>query len=145
MSRIWRVQANLTMPKFARMGQNGGFPKQIKFLNIFPEQRLFIQQDLEFWLKCKESVTQMKSGEIYKVFRTSGEIASAYRDPTKWPYILECKVNAEKFIQAVDKVIDVMETITCFLSFQLQYPVKIVHLELQSPSQKVEGEFDMVT
>ena len=131
------------MPKSIRKEPGGGFPKEFNPVNLFPEQQ-FIREGLEIWMRCKESITIKKPGDAYDVVQISGDIESSYREPTKCPYFLETKVSVENGQDAVDKVIGAMETIRDVLTFQLQYPVKIVHLEAHSPSQSVPGEFDMI-
>lgn len=134
----------MTMPRFIRKEPGGGFPKEFNPVNLFPEQQFIVREGPEIWMRCKESITIKKPGEAYDVVQISGDIESSYREPTKCPYFLESKANAESGQEAVDKVIGAMEAITDVLTFQLQYPVKIVHLEVHSPSQSVPSEFDMV-
>ena len=126
------------------MEADGRFPKQFNQHNVFPVQLLLDRDGLKIWMKCKEAVTQIKPGENFSLWHISGETASSYRDPTKCPYYLEAKVNANDGSEAVSKVIGEMERITDYLTFRLQYSVKIVRLEAYSPSQST-GMFDVVT
>jgi hypothetical protein len=131
------------MPRFLRKEPGGEFPKKFNQVNLIPEQQ-FVREGLEIWMRCKETVTTKKPEEQYDVVQLSGDIESSYREPSKCPYFLETRVSVDDGQDPVDKVIGAMETITDVLTFQLQYPVKIVHLETHSPSQSVPNEFDIV-
>jgi len=141
--RRWCVQATVTMPRFIRSGPDGSFPQTLESVNVYPEQRLIIKDGMEVWLKCKENISELEGK--YSHLDLEGEVEESYRDPRKAPYFLETFVHADMGIEAVDLVINLMELITDFLSFQLQYPVKIVHLMASSPSQTIEHKADVVT
>lgn len=95
-------------------------------------------------MRCRESVTSIESPADWVLIETAGEVDAGYRNPSSSPYFLEAVVSAESGERAVDGVINLMELITNFLTFQLQYPVKMVHLEACSPSPLVTNESEVV-
>ncbi len=127
------------MPVFVRNEPNGGMPHVLKTFNLYPEQRLFSKEEIEIWLRCRDAVTEIKSGERYSSFQLQGGL----NDSTKGPYYLETKIESEDAHEdAVNRVIGDMEMVTDFLSFQLNYPVKIGQLEACSPIQNAK-QFDV--
>jgi len=135
--RIWRIHATITMPKFTRMEADGSFPRVCSTFNLYSEQRLFNHGDIEIWIKCKEPVTH-DSG------RYSSVQSNVPPDPSNCPYFLESRVSSEESHEnAINRVISPMETITDFLTFQLNYPVKIIQMEAASPKPNATNEFDV--
>lgn len=132
------------MPKFAQKDSQGGLPPKLDALNVYPEQRLIVQDNVEIWLRCKGPVTRVESPKDYALIETAGEVDAAYRNPNSCPYFLDAMVPANSGKEAVDGVVGSMELITDFLTFQLQYPIKIVHLTACSPSLHAVGESEVV-
>ena len=145
MPRKWRVEAIITMPRFVPKSPDGKFPPTLNVLNVFPEQCLLVHDAVEVWLRCKGPFTKIANTISYNRLEMSGEIEASYREPLKCPYRLQSEVEADTGLEAIDKLIKLMELATDFLTFQLQYPVKMVHLESYSPSPTVSGQFDIVT
>lgn len=133
MPRKWRVEAIITMPRFVPKSPDGKFPPTLNVLNVFPEQCLLVHDAVEVWLRCKGPFTKIANTISYNRLEMSGEIEASYREPLKCPYRLQSEVEADTGLEAIDKLIKLMELATDFLTFQLQYPVKMVHLESYSP------------
>jgi hypothetical protein len=135
------------MPKFAILrSPDGKLAPKLNALNVFPEQCLFVQNDIEVWLRCKGAFTRITDNAgAYVRLNISGEIEASYRKPSDCPYLLESEVQANNGLEAIDKLIKLLELITDFLTFQLNYPVKIVQLNAYSPNPTVAGEFELVS
>ena len=138
MPRTWTVQATIAMPKFIR--REAGLPKTIHFLNLFLEQR-FLLRGFEILMKCREQITKAHAGEEFTYFALQGVVL----DNKNCPYFLESSVSAASGHEAVDQIASYMESITVALTFQLQYPVKIVHLEAHSPKEQGMETVDFST
>jgi hypothetical protein len=138
----WRVQATITLPKFQKKEPHGGLPPKLDFLNVYRERAFPRQNGLEIQLKCNAPITDVKSLQDFAPFETAGDIEMAYREPARCPYFLETTLSANSGAEAVDGVTNAMELITDFLTFQLQYPVKIVHLFARSLEKSTSGKYE---
>jgi hypothetical protein len=127
------------MPKFARHGPQGALPPKLDLYNVYPEQAFYIG-GICVRLRCKETVTLVESPSEYVLVDWS----DAHRrvSPIPWPYFLETEVPAEDAREALDKAMGHMESITDWLTFLLNFSIRIVMIEASAPSVSEAGKFD---
>ena len=132
------------MPKFSRKGAQDGLPPALDIVNVYPEQSFHVHGCPEIRLKCRGTVTSVVSPKDYVLVDTAGEIDAGYLHPDRWPYFLETVHSAHTGNEAVDAVVNSIELITDFLTFQLQHPVKIVNLNARSMKVAESGGHEVV-
>jgi len=145
--RLWQVEARITLPRFMQKGKDGSLPSPLTLFNIYPEQVLDQKDGFEVWLKCDspESIvsihdflpgtlaaTQIVTGHEDKIGQDLG-----YLHPERHPYKLVAKVRSDKPEKAIDTIIERIDLLTDILSFQLQYPVKIIKLRVFDISEEL--------
>ena len=121
--RLWRIRIWLQLPKklvAAKLPKkSGGFPEQLKAVDIYPERSLFRCKDFTVDLKRSEPLTGIESN-----------------------YMLQCFVKGNEPMSAWESIDGKIESILDILSFTLQIPIRKVYFEALdlSPPLVLKGE-----
>jgi hypothetical protein len=145
--RLWQVEARITLPRFTQKGKDGALPPTLTPINVFQEQCLDQKDGIEIWLRCDfpESIVsiqnfapntlvafQIITGQEDKIGQDMG-----FLQPKQFPYKLVVKVLSDRPEHALNMVIERLDLLTDILTFQLQYPVKIVGLRVFDSSENL--------
>ena len=87
MSRKWRVEATITMPKFVPNGLGGKLPPKLNALNAFPEQCLLVYDDIDVWLRCKGSFTRIENAGAYTLLDMEGDMPASAAAYVLYPHL----------------------------------------------------------
>jgi hypothetical protein len=109
-ARLWRIRIWISLPKKLVPAKppkkKGGFPEQLKAVDIYPERSLF---------RCKELTVDFKRSEPLKGIESN--------------YMLECFVKGNDPMSAWESIDGKIESILDILSFTLQIPMRKVYFE----------------
>ena len=115
--RSWRIHVWIILPQVVQM-KEGRFPEELKPKDVFPEMKLFMNQDMEIWLLKNKHPNKRGSN-----------------------YLLETKVKAKTTLDALQLADERIEFILNMLAFQLQFPVRAIYTEAIDFSKPIkEGE-----
>jgi len=112
--RLWRIHVWIVLAQVIQL-KEGRFPETLKPQDVFPEMKLFANQDMEIWLFKNKHPNRKDSN-----------------------YLLEAKVKAKTAFEALQLADERMESVLNMLAFQLQFPVRAIYTEAMDFSKPIE-------